>query len=150
MQYTSDWIKNDKQNGQIYAQIDSQDLNSKNLYLADFRLGIDNTTAYLDLNSYLQNTISSYKSSQAFQNFQVIESGTNYNFAGYPAYKLIGIFTDPNSGIIFNTIETGVIVGSSVYYIYALVESDQYFNYLPIINNMINSFQINNNNNNLT
>jgi hypothetical protein len=147
MLYPSDWIKNDTQNGQIYAQFDSPDLNSKNLYLADFRLGIDNTTANLDLNSYLQNSISSYKSSQAFQNFQVIESGTNYNFAGYPAYKLIGIFTDPNSGIIFNTIETGVIVGSSVYYIYALVESDQYFNYLPIINNIINSFQINNNNN---
>ena len=79
MQYPSNWIKNDTQNGQIYAEFNSPDLNSKNLYLADFRLGIDNTTANLDLNSYLQNSISSYKSSQAFQNFQVIESGTNYN-----------------------------------------------------------------------
>jgi hypothetical protein len=144
MQYPSNWIRNDTQNGQIYATFDSNETDAKNIYLVEIRLGIDNTTSNPDLNSYLQNSIGYYKSpSNGYQNFQVIESGTNYNMSGQPSYKLVGTYFEPNAGVKNTIIETATIVGSSVYYVDAIIQSDQYFNYLPIINNIINSFQIN-------
>ena len=63
---------------------------------------------------------------------------------GQPAYKLIGTYTDSGPAVKFTVIETGTVVGFRIYYIYALVKADQYFNYLPIIDKMINSFAINN------
>lgn len=142
IQYPSNWLKNDTSHGQTFVEFNSPEVDSKNFYNVDFRLAIDNTTSNPDLNSYLQSAISSYKSSSDFQNFEVIESGTNYNLAGQQAYKLIGIYTDP-AGIKNTAIEIGTKVGSSIYYIQTLVDSDQYFNYLPVINNMTNSFTLN-------
>ena len=63
---------------------------------------------------------------------------------GHPAYKLIGAYTSSKTGNKYTFIETGFVTGSSIYYIYELYHSDQYFNYLPIIDKMINSFAINN------
>ena len=62
-----------------------------------------------------------------------------------PVYKIVGTYTSSTSGNKKTLIETGTMIGSSIYYIQVLVDSDQYFNYLPTINNMINSYQINNN-----
>jgi hypothetical protein len=148
IQYPSNWIINETQHGQIYTVFDSQEANAKNFYIVSFRLGIDNTPSSLDLNQYLQNSIKGYESTPTFQNFQVVESGINYNLAGKPAYKLVGTYTNSQSGIKRTLIETGTVVGSSIYYIEVLVDADQYFNYLPIINNMIGSYQINNATNN--
>jgi hypothetical protein len=143
IKYPSNWIKNETQDGQVFASFVSPEVDAKNFYNVAFRLAIDNTHSNPDLNRYLQDTISGYKSSRDFQNFEIIESGTNYNLASQPAYKLVGIYTDP-FGIKNTVIETGTKVGNSIYYIQTVVESDQYFNYLPVINDMINSFKINN------
>jgi hypothetical protein len=145
IQYPSNWIKNETQNGQTYLAFDSPETNAKNIYVANVFLNIDDQPSSFNLNDYLKNTISSYKSdSSSYKKFKVIESGTSFTLGGYPAYKLISTYIEPETGIKYELIESGIVVGSSVYYLYILVDADQYSTYLPIIYNMINSFQINN------
>ena len=48
IQYPSNWIKNNTQDGISFTKFDSQETNAKNYYIVSFRLGIDNTTSSLD------------------------------------------------------------------------------------------------------
>ena len=77
IQYPSNWIKNETQNGQTYLAFDSPETNAKNIYVLNVFLNIDDQPSSSNLNDYIKNTISSYKSdSSLYKKFKVIESGT--------------------------------------------------------------------------
>jgi hypothetical protein len=72
--------------------------------------------------------------------FKVIESNTNSTLAGKPAYKLV--YTDVEDGINYKSMEIGTIAGDRLYYVKYLVEEEQYPDYLPTVQKMVDSLKI--------
>src|SRR5919112_820354 len=107
-------------------------------------ISIDNQSTNLNenLNEYLTTTINDYNASE---DFEVVESNTNSTLAGYPAYKLV--FTDVDDDINYESIEFGTIIGVKVYFATYEAEEEQYSDYLPTVQKMIDSLKINASNN---
>ena len=141
IQYPSGWIKNEIPNGRNFATFWSPTLDAK-YYAASFTRGFEKTPLTLDLNSILKNTITNWKSMSGFKHFHVIESGTNYNLAGHPAYKIVATYTYAPTKIKFTLIQLGILVDNHLYYIFARVHTNHFSPYLPIINYVMNSFRI--------
>ena len=147
MNYPSNWIKNETQFGTtpvILATFNSPETNSKNKYIAEVRLKIDdfpsssvNEFGNPDVNEYSRSVIMNYTihPSTNIVNFKVIGSDSYAQLAGQNAYKFVFTFTDIGTGINYEGIETGTVVGSGVgskvYTISAKTDADQYSNYLP-------------------
>jgi PsbP-like protein len=140
IQYPSDWIKNETMQGSLFVKFDSSQA-YKGYYIAEVRLGTYNSPSG-NLTDFLNNEINSYRKSPSYQNLIIADNNTNSTLAGRPAYRVVLTATNPYSGIIYTTIETGTIIGSKVYYIHSLVIADQYSNYFPIIQKMIDSLEI--------
>lgn len=97
-----------------------------------------------NLNQYLTTTINDYN--DTLNDFEVIESSTNSVLGGLPAYKLV--FTYVDNDIYYERMEIGTIIGDKVYFVtYESEEEEQYSDYLPTIQKMIDSFKINASNN---
>jgi hypothetical protein len=108
-------------------------------------ISIDNQSSNLNenLNEYLTTTINDYNDSE---DFEVVESNTNSTLAGYPAYKLV--FTDVyDDDINYESMEFGTIIGDKVYFATYEAEEEQYSDYLPTVQKMIDSLKINASNN---
>jgi eukaryotic-like serine/threonine-protein kinase len=68
-------------------------------------------------------------------------SNTNNNIlSGLPAYKSIYTYSDENT--IFKNMETGAIKGHKAYILTYEAGKSEYDKYLPIIQKVIDSFQI--------
>jgi eukaryotic-like serine/threonine-protein kinase len=92
----------------------------------------------LNLNEYLTRITNDYKAK--LKEFKVIESNTNSILAGKPAYKLV--FTDEEDEIYYNTMDIGTIIGDKVYSLSYVAQREQYSDYLPTVQKMINSLKI--------
>ena len=108
-------------------------------------MSIDNQSSNLNenLNEYLTTLIDDYNDTE---DFEVIESNTNSTLAGKLAYKLV--FTDVyDDDINYESMEIGTIIGDKVYIATYEAEEEQYSDYLPTVQKMIDSLKINASNN---
>jgi hypothetical protein len=92
-----------------------------------------------NLNSILKDSISGYK--RDFEDTKVISSDIRNTFAGLPSYRLSISTDDAGPKMI---LETGTLVGKSLYFIHYESDPDRYYRYLPAVQNMINSFKLSN------
>jgi hypothetical protein len=108
---------------------------------ASFRISIDDSPQSSNIEDYLEESISIFGASASYQDFNVVESATNATLAGMPAYTIVATYTDPTLGPRM-TLETGTIFEDEVYYLSYFADSQDYERYLPIIQEMIDSFEI--------
>jgi hypothetical protein len=93
---------------------------------------------------YLSDTIVAYRDN--IEHFKPIESTTNSTLSGLAAYRLL--YTSANDYRFapktdyFKDLEVGTIEGGRVYYIQYRNDPTQFDNDLPIVQKMINSFQV--------
>jgi hypothetical protein len=123
---------------------------NKEAYAPSLYISIDNPPSpsdlNLNLNEYLTRITNDYEA--GLKEFKVIESDTNSSIlAGKPAYKLV--FTDEEDEIYYKTMDIGTIIGDKVYSIRYAAEKEQYSDYLPTVQKMINSLNITTSNNGL-
>ena len=91
------------------------------------------------MSEYFSRLTNDYKA--RLEDFKVIESNTNSSIlAGKPAYKLV--YSDEDDEIYYKTLDIGTIIGDKVYSIRYIAKEEQYSEYLPTIQKMINSFKI--------
>jgi hypothetical protein len=118
-------------------------------YAPSLYISIDNplpSDLNLNLNQYLTRITNDYEA--GLKEFKVIESDTNSSIlAGRAAYKLV--FTDEEDEIYYKTMDIGTIIGDKVYSIRYAAEKEQYSDYLPTVQKMINSLNITTSNNGL-
>lgn len=90
------------------------------------------------LAQYASGGISDLK--QSLKNFKLVGLSTNNVLSGLPAYKSIYTYADQNT--IFKDMEIGAIKGDKAYILTYEAGMNEYEKYLPIIQELINSFQI--------
>jgi serine/threonine-protein kinase len=92
----------------------------------------------ISLAQYVSGSISDLK--QSLKSFNLVGLTTNNVLVGLPAYKSIYTYVDQNT--IFKDMEIGAIKGDKAYILTYEAGMNEYDKYLPIIQQMINSFQI--------
>jgi hypothetical protein len=90
------------------------------------------------LAQYASGSISDLK--QSVKNFKLVGLNTNSVLAGLPAYKSIYTYVGENT--IFKDLEIGAIKGDKAYILTYEAGMNEYDKYLPIIQELINSFQL--------
>jgi hypothetical protein len=78
----------------------------------------------------MKNEANTYDSTD-FPNFRLVDSNTSSTLADKPAYKFVFVDIPDDGPPQSKNVETGTIVGSTVYWILALIDADQYSNYIP-------------------
>jgi hypothetical protein len=87
------------------------------------------------------NEVINYKN-ESLQDFHLLDNDTDSMIlAGYPAYRLVYTST-LEDGTINKQMEIGTKIGDKVYYLTYYAEEEKYHNFLPVIHDMINSFEI--------
>jgi hypothetical protein len=105
-------------------------------------IGIDRRPPTSDTLLYSTQSIDIYRRDPAFQNFQLVSANIgNFSLAGMPAYSFEITYTDPEFGPQ-NMLEVGRIFDNRVYSIEYFADPPIYQKYLPIVQRMIESFQI--------
>ena len=113
-----------------------------NGYFANVVVAIDNMPQTTSIESYRTQSIDIYRQDPDFQEFQLLSSGVgNFTLAGMPAYSLEVTYMDPEFGPQ-NMLEVGRIFENRVYYIQYFADPPIYQKYFPIVQRMIESFQI--------
>jgi hypothetical protein len=90
------------------------------------------------LAQYASSGVSDLK--QSLKSFKLVGLTTNNVLAGLPAYKSIYTYVDGNT--IFKDMEIGAIKGDKVYILTYEAGINEYDKYLPVIQELINSFQV--------
>jgi hypothetical protein len=90
------------------------------------------------LAQYASSGVSDLK--QSIKSFKLVGLTTNNVLAGLPAYKSIYTYVDGNT--IFKDMEIGAIKGDKVYILTYEAGINEYDKYLPVIQELINSFQV--------
>jgi eukaryotic-like serine/threonine-protein kinase len=102
-----------------------------------------NWSSYLNLNEYLTSVTKGYDN--IYFDVKVIESSTNSTLAGKAAFKLV--FTKVGfDNINYKSMEISTIIGNKAYSVTYTAEEKRYSDYLPTIQKMIDSFQLNDTN----
>jgi hypothetical protein len=140
LQYPSSWDKEENGTRQ-YTETDvvifsPPAINSN----ASLDISIDDISDEkgIALSQYASDGISDLK--QSLKNFKSIGLTTNNVLAGLPAYKSLYTYVDGNT--IFKDMEIGAIKGDKAYILTYEAGMSEYDKYLPIIQELINSFQI--------
>jgi hypothetical protein len=137
--YPSDWIKNVNSRSNLFnTTFNSQQINNAGYPIASISLGTSESDQIL--NGDLQYKPKIFQ--KIFNSSKSNHANTNSILADYRGYRIK--FSSNFNGINRTTIESGALIGSKVFYIVATIDSDQYYKYVPIIQKMIESFQINN------
>ena len=111
-------------------------------YFAYVTIAIDSMPNTTNIESYRNQSIDIYRQDPEFQEFQLLSSGVgNFTLAGMPAYSLEVTYTDLEFGPQ-NMLEVGTIFDNRVYYIQYFADTPIYQKYFPIVERMIESFQI--------
>jgi hypothetical protein len=111
-------------------------------YFAHVTIAIDGMPQSTNIEGYRTQSIDSYRQDPDFEDFQLLSSSVgNFTLAGMPAYTLEITYTDPEFGPQ-NMLEVGAIFDNRVYYIQYFADLPIYQKYLPIVERMIESFQI--------
>jgi hypothetical protein len=105
-------------------------------------IAIDSMPQTTSVQSYRGHSIDIYRQDPNFQEFQLLSSSMgNFTLAGMPAYSFEIIYTDLEFGPQ-RMLEVGRIFDNRVYYIQYFADTPIYQKYLPIVERMIESFQI--------
>ncbi|MDP8886614.1 MAG: hypothetical protein M3M91_02360 [Thermoproteota archaeon] len=113
-----------------------------NGYFAYVTIAIDSMPQTTNIESYRSQSIDIYRQDPEFQEFQLLSSSVgNFTLAGMPAYSLEVTYTDPEFGPQ-RMLEVGRIFENRVYYIQYFADTPIYQKYFPIVERMIESFQI--------
>jgi hypothetical protein len=77
------------------------------------------------------------------RNFTLLDRDTDFGvLADHPAYRLV-YTSHTQDGSIIKQLEIGTIINDEVYYLIYYAEPDKYRGLLPVVRDMINSFEIN-------
>jgi hypothetical protein len=79
-------------------------------------------------------------SAKSYTAIQLIESKLNAMLAGHSSYKLV--YTVTKDGTSYQSLEVGTIINHKIYRIAYHTETAKYSDYLPVIQKMIDSFEI--------
>ncbi len=111
-------------------------------YFAYVTIAIDSMPQTTSIEGYRSQSIDIYRQDPEFQEFQLLSSSIgNFTLAGMPAYSFEIAYTDPEFGPQ-NMLEVGRIFDNRVYYIQYFADPPIYQKYFPIVERMIESFQI--------
>ncbi|MDQ3807704.1 MAG: hypothetical protein M3298_06000, partial [Thermoproteota archaeon] len=111
-------------------------------YFAYVTIAIDNMPNTTNIESYSNQSVDIYRQDPEFQEFQLLSSSIgNFTLAGMPAYSFEIIYTDLEFGPQ-NMLEVGRMFENRVYYIQYFADTPIYQKYFPIVQRMIESFQI--------
>lgn len=111
-------------------------------YFAYVTVTIDNMPNTTNIESYRNQSIDIYRQDPEFQEFQLLSSTIgNFTLAGTPAYSFEIAYTDLEFGPQ-NVLEVGRLFDNRVYYIQYFADTPIYQKYLPVVERMIESFQI--------
>jgi len=138
IQYPTSWTKyENKTDPNNLVKFDSPE---KNAYtpIVEVQVGILESPQRLNINDYLDYHANATRNQK---DYQLVESNTNSSLSRQPAYKLAYFYTD-TYGIKKEWIEMGTFIDSKLYWIGIITDADQTSNYLPTIQQMIDSFQI--------
>ena len=107
---------------------------------ASLDISIDNISDErgIALAKYASSGVSDLK--QSLKSFKLVGLTTNNVLAGLPAYKSISTYVDQKT--IFKDMEIGAIKGDKVYILTYEAGINEYDKYLPITQELINSFQV--------
>ena len=112
-----------------------------------FRIGVDNLTKEfsgvptVSIDEYLNRSLQ-HKNSTGFPSFKLIKSDINTSvLAGNHAYTIIWTYVHPIYRMR-ESIEIASIIGNKGYFVDYTVADTKFNNYLPIIQKMINSFDL--------
>jgi hypothetical protein len=109
---------------------------------ASVSIVIDNMPQSMNIEAYLNEGIASYMQEAAFRDFQVISSSTdNFTLADMPAYSFEATYTDTEFGPQ-HLLEVGTIIDNRGYFLQYFADSPVYQEYLPIVQETIESFRI--------
>jgi eukaryotic-like serine/threonine-protein kinase len=111
-------------------------------YFADVTIAIDDTPQSTNIQGYRSQSIDIYRRDPNLEDFQILSSSIgNFTLAGMPAYAFEITYTDPELGPQ-NGLEVGRIFDNRVYYIQYFADTPIYQKYFPIVERMVESFQI--------
>jgi hypothetical protein len=111
-------------------------------YFVYIPIAIDAMPQSTNIEGYLNESIDILRQDPDFVDMQVLSSSVgNFTLAGMPAYNLEITYTDPEFGPQ-NMLEVGTIFDNRVYYIQYFADLPIYQKYFPIVERMIESFQI--------
>ena len=135
LQYLSSWDK-EENGGDNVVTFSPPAINSN----ASLDISIDDISDEkgIALAQYASSGVSDLK--QSLKNFNLVGLTTNSVLAELPAYK--SIYTNVDQNAIFKDMEIGAIKGDKAYILTYEAGTNEYDKYLPIIQEMINSFQI--------
>ncbi len=145
MLYPSNWTQQNSTGGEEDRFIYVSDFFSPEEadgYFAYVTVVIDSMPNTTNIESYRNQSIDSYRQDPEFQEFQLLSSNIgNFTLAGMPAYSFEIVYTDLEFGPQ-NGLEVGRIFDNRVYYIQYFADTPIYQKYLPVVERMIESFQI--------
>jgi hypothetical protein len=148
MQYQYNWVLEGTSypSGTGGVQITSFYLPDTSIGLPYFRIGTDNLSkefpqlSRISVNDYLNRSLE-HKSSTGFPGFKLLESDRQNSLAGNRAYTIIWTYTNPTYGMR-KSIEIGTIIGGKGYFVDYTAAEGKFQKYLPVVQKMINSFEI--------
>ena len=145
MLYPSNWTQQNSTGSEddrfIYV---SEFLSPKeaDVYFAYVTIAIDSNPQTTNMQGYRDRSIDIYRQDPNFEDFQLLSSTIgNFTLAGMPAYSFEIAYTDLEFGAQ-NMLEVGRISDNRVYYIQYFADPPIYQKYLPVVERMIESFQI--------
>lgn len=95
-----------------------------------------------DIGGYLNDSIDSFMQDPTYTDFQVLSSDTgNISLANMPAYSLEATYTNADFGSQ-HLLEVGTIIDNKGYFIQYQADPPVYQTYFPIVERMIESFEI--------
>jgi eukaryotic-like serine/threonine-protein kinase len=111
-------------------------------YFAYVTIAIDSMPQTTSIEGYRSQSIDIYRQDPDFEDLQLLSASMgNFTLAGMPAYSFEIAYTDPEFGPQ-NMLEVGRIFDNRVYYIQYFADPPIYQKYFPIVERMIESFQI--------
>jgi eukaryotic-like serine/threonine-protein kinase len=145
MLYPSNWTQQNSTGGEEDRFIYVSDFFSPEEadgYFAYVTVAIDSMPNTTNIESYRNQSIDIYRQDPEFQEFQLLSSTIgNFTLAGTPAYSFEIAYTDLEFGPQ-NLLEVGRLLDNRVYYIQYFADPPIYHKYLPVVERMIESFQI--------
>ena len=94
----------------------------------------------VDVETAMNNLIAG--NNETFPAFKLIDSTATYDFAGRPGFKYEYTSEGEDGGLIIRTMNVGTVIDNIVYLVEFNAEDAQYSTYLPVAEQMINSFEI--------
>lgn len=138
-QYPDGWeiIIQNATNSSLSLRFNSPPENDTDSFRENVRLVIDTISNNTDLSSFTSATLTSYLELYPDVEFTRVSS-TNLTSSAIPAYEIVASRTQ--EGLTF--MQVFAIQENKVYSISYLSEMSRYSTYLPVVENMINSFEV--------